>query len=66
MEAAFFAIALRLAGVKLAALAFPPFSPPRRPSVTAAGFFLVAGGGSTLEICPVACWTTEKATKLGS
>ena len=42
--AAFFAISLRFRGLKAAALAAPPFLPPRRPSATAAGFF--AGGGA--------------------
>jgi len=38
-SAAFLAIFLRLAGVRLSALALPPFNPPMRPSATAAGFF---------------------------
>jgi hypothetical protein len=41
------AIAFRFAGVSASALALPPFSPPSRPSVTAAAF-LVGSGGSFL------------------
>lgn len=39
--AAFLAISERLAELSFAARALPPFNPPRRPSVTAAGFFWV-------------------------
>jgi hypothetical protein len=60
--AAFLAIALRFAGVRDSALAFPPFNPPRRPSVTAAGFLTFSGLGA----CPVACWTTENAISFAS
>lgn len=35
------ALALRSAAVSFAARALPPFSPPRRPRATAAGFFLL-------------------------
>ena len=37
--AAFLAISSLLLAESLAILAFPPFSPPRRPRATAAGFF---------------------------
>jgi hypothetical protein len=37
--AAFFAIRALSLGVRASARAFPPFSPPMRPSATAAGFF---------------------------
>ena len=37
--AAFLAISDLSSAVSLAALAFPPFMPPSRPSSTAAGFF---------------------------
>ena len=59
-SAAFFAMALRLAGVSAAARALPPLSPPSRPSVTAAGF-LAGSGGSSLGIAPVARWTISNA-----
>lgn len=39
-RAAFLAIADRFFALKLSARAFPPFNPPRRPSATAAGFFV--------------------------
>src|SRR6266851_5360836 len=42
--AAFAAIWDRLRGLKAAALAAPPFRPPRRPSATAAGFFGFSSG----------------------
>jgi len=38
-SAAFLAISFFLFAESLAALAFPPFSPPKRPRATAAGFF---------------------------
>ena len=38
-RAAPFAISARFLADSLAALSFPPFSPPRRPSETAAGFY---------------------------
>ncbi len=38
--AAFLAIWLRFLGDSLSALTLPPFSPPRRPKATAAGFLL--------------------------
>jgi len=53
--AAILAISLRFLGVRLAALALPPFNPPSLPSATAAGFF--SGTGA----CPVDCWTMLKA-----
>lgn len=65
--AAFLAIALRFAGVIESARALPPFNPPSRPSVTAAGFFLwTSGGGACFGISPVACWTIENAISLMS
>jgi len=56
--AARFAMSLRSLGLKAAALAFPPFRPPRRPSVTAAGFFRRLGR------VPVAVATTRAASWL--
>jgi len=38
-RAAFRALRSRCAGVSFRARAFPPFSPPSRPSATAAAFF---------------------------
>jgi hypothetical protein len=38
LSAAFLAISFRLRAVREAARAFPPLAPPRRPSITAAGF----------------------------
>ena len=38
------------------ARAFPPFIPPNLPSATAAGFFSLAGAGSSIftgDSCPV-------------
>lgn len=37
--AAFLVISARFLGERHLALAFPPFSPPKRPRATAAGFF---------------------------
>jgi hypothetical protein len=47
--AAFFAMAFRFRDDSFFALALPPFSPPNRPSATAAGFLPSFGSGS----CPV-------------
>jgi len=54
-RAAFFAIEDRRAALNFAARAFPPFSPPSRPSATAAGFF-----------SSVASATIREALMLGS
>ena len=51
-SAAFFAISDRLSGVSFVARALPPFKPPNRPKLTAAGFFSCLFGFSA---CPVAC-----------
>jgi hypothetical protein len=40
---AFRALSLRSSGVIFSALALPPFKPPKRPNMTAAGFFLFVG-----------------------
>ena len=50
--AAFFAISLRLRGLKAAALAAPPFLPPSRPNATAASF--LTRGGASLSTSPEA------------
>src|SRR5579859_5960857 len=62
--AAFRAASLRSAGVIFAARAFPPLSPPLRPSATAAGSFPSAG--SYLGSAPVASSTSCLASALGS
>jgi hypothetical protein len=64
-EAAFLAISLRCSGVSESALAFPPFSPPSRPSVTALGF-LFGSAGSCFGISPMAFWNTSYAIWLKS
>ena len=56
------AIALRLSGVNLSALAVPPLRPPSLPNATAAAFFLGVG----LRVSPIACSTTRKAFCAGS
>lgn len=48
--AAFFAIALRLAGDSAAARAFPPLAPPSLPSATAAGFFVDSGSACAFPV----------------
>lgn len=58
--AAFLAIRFRLDADKLAALAGPPFRPPRRPRATAAGFLCWTWGS------PVASETMDAASWLGS
>ena len=60
--AAFLAIAFRLAGESLAALAFPPFWPPNLPSATAAGFLPEFGSSSGVPSMrsPMACSPTRK------
>jgi hypothetical protein len=44
--AAFLALALRLAGDRVPALAFPSINPPSLPAATAAGSFLVSIGST--------------------
>ena len=61
--AAFLAIALRLAGLSLAALALPPFDAPSLLRATAAGLRVSSGSGGA---CPVASWTIWKARALES
>ncbi len=61
--AAFLAASERSSAVIFAALAFPPLSPPKRPSATAAGFFF---DFSFLGASPVASCTIWKARRLGS
>ena len=62
--AAFRADSARSSAVIPFALAAPPFTPPRRPRATAAGFFNgTSGGGGSW---PVARWTTAKAVSLAS
>jgi hypothetical protein len=53
--AALAAIWVRLRGLSLAALAVPPFSPPRRPRATAWGFF-VGVYGLLLDLAGVVLW----------
>jgi len=65
VRAAFLAIAFRLAGLSLSALALPPFNPPLRPSSTAAGF-LVSGSVPGLGSSPVAMRSTLAASWFGS
>jgi len=48
--AAFFAISVRFSGERLAALAFPPFNPPRRPRVAAAALIGSSGGASAAPV----------------
>jgi len=65
LSAAFLAIAFRSPGESFAALALPPFKPPSRPSVTAAGFFsLGAGGGTCPEIGKKSVITQDLKEKL--
>jgi hypothetical protein len=63
-SAAFLAASLRCSGVMLAARAFPPLSPPFRPSATAAGSF--PSSGSNGGASPVASSTTCRASSFGS
>lgn len=64
--AAFAAIAERFFGPSAAALAAPPFSPPKRPRATAAGFFFFTSGASVLVDCPVDSSMIRYASSLGS
>src|ERR1035441_2306996 len=64
--AALAAIRDRLRGVSAAALATPPFRPPRRPRATAWGFFFSSTGGSVLGAWPVASRMIWNALWLGS
>ena len=62
-RAAFFAMAERREAVSLAALAFPPFTPPSRPNATAAGFLPSAGSGvrsTVLSTMNLASWLTSR------
>ena len=63
--AALAAIWDRLRGLSFAALAAPPFKPPRRPSATAAGF-LGFSSGWYFGVCPVDSSMTWYASSLGS
>lgn len=63
--AAFLAAAFRCNGVIPAALAFPPFAPPFRPSATAAGS-LPASGSGVFGACPVASSMIRCASTLAS
>ena len=62
--AALAAILRRSSGVSFAALAFPPFRPPRRPRETAAGSFPASGSGSVGS--PAVSPTMEAARRLRS
>ena len=55
-SAAFRHISRRCSAVNLAAVALPPFSPPNRPSSTAAGFLSLGGssGASSVASCTMA------------
>lgn len=61
--AAAFAISARRSGVRLSALALPPFSPPFRPRATAAGSF---SRSSARSFPPVASSTMDLASVLRS
>lgn len=63
--AAFAAICERLRGLRLAALAAPPFNPPSRPNATAAGF-LGFSSGVNLAAWPVDSSMTWYASWFGS
>lgn len=68
-RAAFFAMARRLALLKIFALAFPPLRPPMVPRATACGFLRSGGGASSglPSICsPMACSTMLRATSIKS
>jgi hypothetical protein len=66
VAAAFLAISVRFFFDKLAARAFPPLSPPSRPSATAAGFFpssvLVSGGAFpvAMSVINLASWFASR------
>ena len=64
--AALAAICERLRGLRAAALAAPPFRPPRRPKATAAGFFGFTAGGSVFGASPMDSRKTRWASSLGS
>lgn len=65
--AAFFAIAARLEGLRLAALALPPFKPPRRPNATAAGFLAGVSSAAwvTCSKIDAASWFTSLLERFG-
>lgn len=64
--AALAAIAVRFFGVKAAALAAPPFRPPKRPRATAAGFLRFGAGASVMGAWPVDSSMTRYASWFGS
>ena len=64
--AALAAIWERLRGLSAAALAAPPFRPPRRPSATAAGFFGFTTGGSVFGSSPMDSMKIRCASSFGS
>jgi hypothetical protein len=64
--AAFAAICERFFGPSAAARAMPPFSPPRRPRATAAGFLRLISGGSVLGASPMDSRKTRWASWFGS
>jgi hypothetical protein len=65
--AAFFAILLRCFGVKLSALALPPFDAPSFDKATAAGFFVRSGSAFGLShLSPMIFSMTALANRTGS
>lgn len=64
--AAFAAIWERLRGPRAAALAAPPFRPPKRPRATAAGFLTFTAGGSVFGAWPVDSSMIRYASSFGS
>lgn len=63
-SAAFRALSERSSGVRLAARAFPPMTPPLRPRATAAGSFTRGSGSGSLS--PIEKSTTALASWFGS
>jgi hypothetical protein len=66
LAAALAAIWERFFGPSAAALAAPPFNPPRRPSATAAGFFGLITGGALTGASPMDSRKIRCASSLGS
>jgi hypothetical protein len=64
--AALAAICERFFGVRAAALAAPPFSPPSRPNATAAGFFTFTSGGTVFGTSPMDSRKIWCASSFGS
>ncbi len=64
--AAFAAIWERFFGPREAARAAPPFSPPKRPRATAAGFFFFTSGGFVAGTWPVDSSMIRYASSFGS